>query len=74
MDYRIVFVPEIPGSGRFMKEYETQEEAETALEAVALYTLALHDLSLMPDYSNYGMVQRKDGDEWVEIDGDGELI
>jgi hypothetical protein len=29
----------------------------------------------MPDYSNCGMVYRKDGcGEWVEIDGDGEEI
>ena len=74
MDYRIRFIPKILDPGVFEKEYDTLAEAETALEAVAQYTLALHELSLMPDYSNYGMVQRKDGDEWVEIDGDGELI
>ena len=74
MDYRIVFVPEITESGRFEKKYETHAEAETALEAVADYTLFLHDRGLMGDHSNCGIVERKDGDEWVEIDGDGELF
>lgn len=72
MDYKCVFIPAINGiEGVFEQEYDTSEEAETALNAIANYTLFLHETSLMPDYSNIGMVMRKDGDEWIEIDGDG---
>ena len=72
MDYKCVFMPEIKGIGAvFEQEYDTSQEAETALNAIANYTLFLHEVSLMPDYSNCGMVMRKDGNEWIEIDGDG---
>lgn len=72
MEYKCVFIPEIEGIGSvFEQEYDTSQEAETALNAIANYTLFLHEVRLMPDYSNRGMVMRKDGDEWIEIDGDG---
>lgn len=72
MDYKCVFIPVINGTGcEFEQEYHTSEEAETALNAIANYTLFLHETRLMPDYSNVGMVMRKDGDDWIEIDGDG---
>ena len=67
MDYKCVFIPAINANeGEFEQEYDTSQEAETALNAIANYTLFLHEVSLMPDYSNYGMVMRKDGDEWIE--------
>jgi hypothetical protein len=73
MDYKILFVPQIGVNVQFEKEYETQEEAETALTAISLYTLGLHEWGFMPDHSSCGMVLTRDSDgDWVEIDGNGE--
>jgi hypothetical protein len=75
MDYKIVFIPKVGGSGTFEKEYQTQDEAEAAMTTIADYTLMLHECSLMPDYSNCGMVFKKNGcAEWVEIGEDGEEL
>ena len=75
MDYKCVFIPSINGPEvEFVQEYNTAIEAETALNAIANYTLLLHGAGLMPDYSNTGMVFRRDGEDWIEIDGDGNEI
>jgi len=72
MDYKIIFVPKLGEEFSFEKEYETREEAEQAMVAISLYTLMLHECSLMPDYSNTGCVFKKDGlGFWIEIDEDG---
>ena len=72
MNYKVLFIPKFGDDAQFEKEFETQAEAETALVSIAEYTLMLHECSLMPDYSNTGMVLFKDSDgDWVEIDGDG---
>ncbi len=72
MDFKVVFVPKLGGGAQFEKEYKTAPEAETALGALAHYTLLLHEAGLMPDYANVGMVMKLDEDgEWVEVDGDG---
>ena len=47
---------------------ESKEIAENQLYAIAGYTLHLHEISLMPDYSNYGFIEkREDGGEWEEM-------
>ena len=69
--YQVWFNPCFGSDGVFEKEFETQQEAELALEVIADYTLMLHECSLMEDHSNCGMVLGWDGDEWIEIDGDG---
>jgi hypothetical protein len=75
MDYKVLFIPCFGDPSQFEKEFETHKEAETALNAIAEYTLMLHECSFMPDFSNTGMVLRKDDDgDWVEIDGDGEEL
>jgi len=75
MDYKVLFMPKLGDQAQFEKEFETQPEAEAALVIIAEYTLLLHECSFMPDYSNAGMVLKKDADgDWVEIDGDGEEI
>ena len=73
--YKVLFVPALGSEAQFEKEYETQKEAETALEAVSLYTLMLHECSFMDDHSNCGMVLTLDAlGDWVEIDDDGDEI
>lgn len=74
MDYKAVFIPAVGQDGVFEREFATHEEAEAAMTSIADYTLFLHECSLMPDYSNTGMVMKRDGDDWIEIDGDGEEI
>lgn len=74
MDYKIVFIPKLGGKGSFEQEFETLPEAVSALNVVANYTLMLHECSLMPDFSNVGMIFKLDDDEWIEIDNDGNEI
>ena len=69
MKYKAMFVPYAGKAGQWEQEFNTIEEAEAALLAVSLYTLVLHELSIMPDYSNYGMVLVLDDDgDWIEVD------
>jgi hypothetical protein len=69
-DYRVVFIPKIPGKP-FLQEFQIKEEAFVALEAIADYTLFLEDvLQLMPDYSSAGWVEEWDGEDWMETEDD----
>lgn len=70
MDYKVVFVPKFGVHDSFEQEYKTKEEAKTALDAIANYTLMLHEWDYMPDWSNTGYILEKECDEWVEIDED----
>jgi len=71
MKYKVVFYTRIAlGWEPFEQSYKTSEEAETALDAIANYTLYLHDKNLMPDHSNTGLVMKFEDSEWVEIDSD----
>lgn len=73
--YKVVFIPMFGGNAQYEEEFDTSEKAEQALKTIADYTLLLHECSLMPDYSNIGMVCGLDDDgEWVEIDADEEEI
>lgn len=74
MDCKCVFMPRIEEpDGKFEQEFDTQEEAEIALNLIADYTLFLHETSLMPDYSNIGMIMKQDSNgNWIEIDEFGE--
>ena len=75
MDYKVVFDPCFGRSALYESEHETQTEAEAVLNAIANYTLMLHEASLMSDHSNFGAVQKRDGNGyWFEIDGDGNFI
>ena len=49
---------------------DTYEEAELQLDAIANYTIHLHDTDLMIDYTNAGIIQifRKDDGEWTDFD------
>ena len=64
--YRVVFIPRMPGEP-FLKEFQIQEEAFVALEAISDYTLFLEDtLQLLPDLANAGWVEEWDGEDWIE--------
>lgn len=71
--FKVVFVPSLPTNQAFVYEqyFNRLEEAETALNAIANYTLFLHQHHLMPDDSNAGMVYENINGEWVEIDEEG---
>lgn len=70
--YRAVFVPAIENSniGEFTMEFDTPEQAQAALDAIARYTLFLHRNELMVDYSNTGSVEEFVDGEWEELDED----
>jgi len=69
MKYKAMFVPYAGKAGQWEQEFNTLDEANTALLTVSLYTLTLHELSLMTDYSNYGMVLVLDVDgDWIQVD------
>ncbi len=71
-NYRGVFYPaiSIEDPVSFTGEYETAKEACQVMNALATYTLLLHDSSLMADYSNMGSIQQWIDDEWVDVDED----
>ena len=73
-DFKIVFIPQVPGKFEFVKEYDELNEAVVVLNAITDYTLVLHKCSLMQDYSNAGMIYKNTGSYWIEIDDDGNEI
>jgi len=74
MDFKIVFIPAVGNVVGFEKEYETLKDAVLALDAIANYTLFLHGKGVMYDFTNCGMIFKKDGGDWVEIDDDGNYV
>jgi len=44
------------------------DAAKSRMDAVADYTLYLHNHDLMHDHSNFGWVEQKVGDEWIAFD------
>lgn len=72
--FKVTFTPSITDEAEFVKEYNTLAAAFVALNAIADYTLLLHETSLMPDYSNFGTVYKNTPDEWVEVDEYGQEI
>lgn len=74
-EYRVVFDPAFMEKplDEFSQEYATHAEAETALDAIANYTLFLHEVKLMTDHSNAGWVEELINGEWIEILADGSV-
>lgn len=70
-EYKVKFLPAIPRETIFKREYETLEQAVTALNAIAEYTLLLHETNPMADYSDIGILFKKTSTGWVEIGDDG---
>ena len=73
IEYRFTFDPQFQGDvDPFVGEaVNSKELAEGQLNIIANYTLHLHEISLVPDYTNYGFIeQRIDGGQWETIDED----
>jgi hypothetical protein len=74
-NYQLRFTPALlSNDAEFVEEYDSLLEAVTALNAIANYTLLLHEASLMPDHSNTGEIYKNSGDFWEQINEDGEEI
>lgn len=72
-EYRFTFDPQFQGdTDPFIGEpVSSQELAEGQLSVVANYTLMLHETSLMPDYTNYGFIEKREtGESWEIVEED----
>jgi len=69
-NYRVIFVPAIEKSAihTFVAYSDDLKGAHVMLKTIADYTLSLHDLDLMPDYSNFGCIEEYIDGDWSEID------
>ena len=74
MDYKLEFTPKLGLASTFQRRFDTHEEAEAALNAIADYTLFLHSNLLMGDFSNVGCIYKLVDGDWLEIDDDGNLF
>lgn len=70
--FRATFDPQFQGDADpFVgKEVTSYENAKKQLDLIANYTLHLHDIGLMPDYSNYGFVEEWVDGRWVNFEED----
>jgi len=69
--FRCFFVPAFGDRNIFVGEpCETKDEAQRQLDAIATYTLYLHECKYMRDESNYGGIEELIDNEWIEIDED----
>lgn len=67
--FRVIFFPSIEaGAEPFIQEVLTLDQAKAALNAVANYTLHLHDTKLMPDHSNTGAIEQLVNGDWVNVE------
>ena len=72
-EFRFTFDPQFQGEcAPFVSDpVSTQELAEGQMNLIANYTLLLHETSLMPDYTNYGFLEKREtGEPWEIIDED----
>lgn len=68
MKFRFCFAPWL-GDGIFFGEpCETRKQAEEQLNAVANYTLFLHECSLIDDHTNVGWIEHEENGQWFEVD------
>lgn len=67
--FRVVFFPSIEaGTEPFIQGFLTLDQAKSAFDAVANYTLHLHDTKLMPDHSNTGAIEQLVNGDWVNVE------
>jgi len=67
--FRVAFFPCFDKShvDGFFSTASSLNEAHAILNAIADYTLFLHEQKLMDDYSNFGGVDRLVDGEWEEV-------
>lgn len=71
--YRVTFDPCIMNDGVspfICNEVGTFEEAERQLNAIASYTLHLHEFGAMTDSSNFGFIEFFEAGRWHQHDWD----
>lgn len=71
--YRFTFDPQFMGDcDPYVGEsVSSMELAEGQMNLIAQYTRQLHEISLMPNYSFYGFLEKKEpGGMWEKIDED----
>ena len=67
--FRVLFFPALEQGGEpFKQEFLTLDQAKTAKDTIANYTLMLHEQSLMPDYSNMAIIEQCVNGEWVDVE------
>lgn len=68
-EFRVIFVPslECVGAPFVSRTVGTVQEAINIRDALANYTLLLHDQKLMHDYSNLAVVEKLMDGEWEEL-------
>ena len=74
-NYKVVFNPkfESGSDGEFEKECHSIEVAKAVKDAIADYTLFLHEKYLMPNHSNYAFILAEDENgDWEEYEDDEE--
>lgn len=70
MNFRVIFFPSIEASAKpFTQKFLTLAQAQAAFDAVANFTLHLHSVSLMRDYSNTGAIEQLVNGEWADVEG-----
>ena len=67
-EFRVLFNPSLTSKPFTSGSYISYDDAKSVLEDIASYTLMLHEQRLMPDHSNFGVVQQKIGIHWVDTD------
>lgn len=71
--YRTIFVPavELDIAEDYTEEFSTLAEARAARNTIANYTLRLHELGAMRDYSNMAYIEERDEEgDWFEVEDD----
>lgn len=72
-EYRFTFNPHFQGHVHpFSSDpVSSKELVEGQMHLIASYTLFLHETGCMPDYTNYGFIEKRDaGQDWEEVDED----
>ena len=70
--FRATFDPQFQGDADpfVSAEVGSYKSAKMQLDLLANYTLHLHNISLMPDYTNYGFIEEWVDGRWVEFEED----
>lgn len=68
--FKVEFWPDVFAQKPWSMEFETKEEADTALLAVSLYDIFLDDNGYRTIDTNMGVIYENIDGEWVEIEVD----